>query len=73
MSVNNIDLSRYQNVKNRPTYFNLSWLKLPQYADWLAATNTNEAKCKLCNHTFSLSNMGKQALNSHMDGKTQKA
>ena len=34
--------------KNTPTYFNISWLKLPQYADWLAATNnSNEAKCKL--------------------------
>ena len=52
------------------THFNPKWLKLPEYSNWLIPVDdSNSAGCKQCNSTFSLSNMGKRALNSHMEGK----
>ena len=54
------------------THFNPKWLKLPEYSNWLIPVDdSNCAGCKQCNSTFSLSNMGKRAVNvnSHMEGK----
>ena len=58
-------------VKN--TNFNFSWLGIPEYANWLISTNdSGSAGCKYCKSTFTLSNMGKRALDSHMKGKRHK-
>ena len=57
-------------LRQRLTRFNPKWLKLPEYSNWLIpADDFNSAGCKQCNSTFSLSNMGRRALNSHMGGK----
>ena len=52
------------------THFNPKWLKLPEYSNWLIPVDdSNSAGCKQFNSTFSLINMGKRAVNSHMEGK----
>lgn len=45
-----------------------SWIRKGEYNNWLdeASNDTNAAYCKLCKKSFSLSNMGKAALDSHM-------
>lgn len=54
----------------RKTYFQLSWLsKYP----WLKEADCNwEAFCKLCQKTFSLSNMGEKAVTSHNAAQSHK-
>lgn len=50
--------------------FNKSWLLDEDYKGWLKpAKDVNFAYCDLCKKSFSLSNIGKRALNSHMTGK----
>ena len=57
-------------LRQKLTSFNPTWLKLPEYSNWLIPVDdSNSAGCKQCNSTFSLSNMGKRAVNSHMEGK----
>ena len=54
----------------KKTHFNLIWLNDPNYSNWLVATgDSSSVKCKLCNRTFTLSNMSKGALESHKSGK----
>jgi hypothetical protein len=54
-----------------PTKSNQLWLKEENFKKWLefSEKDENSAKCKLCQSTFSLSNMGKQALSSHVRSK----
>ena len=56
------------------TVFNLDWadkqLNL-QRPKWIEAISNNPyvTRCRICKKTFSLSNMGRQALTSHEEGK----
>jgi hypothetical protein len=55
---------------NRKTTFNQLWLDSkfhPEFSSWLqdVKRSPTDAYCKSCKTTFSLSNMGRQALNSH--------
>ena len=46
----------------KKTHFNLHLLNDPNYSNWLVATgDSSSVKCKLCNRTFTLSNMSKGA------------
>lgn len=51
--------------------FQGDWLTDSLFSSWLerVPNNTNSAKCKLCYKTFSLSNMGRRAVISHMQSK----
>ena len=52
------------------TYFSKDWLEDPDFKNWfVSCTNNTQARCKLCQKTFNLSNMGRQALVSHASGK----
>ena len=52
------------------TYLSKNWLEDPDFKNRLVScTNNTQARCKLCQKTFSLSNMGRQALVSHASGK----
>ena len=52
------------------TYFFKDWLEDPDFKNWLViCTNITQARCKLCQKKFSLSNMGGQAQVSHAKGK----
>lgn len=53
------------------TFFQDDWLSDPCFNSWLLEVprNNKYAKCKLCNKTFELSNMGRRAVSSHMDGR----
>lgn len=57
------------------TSFNHSWLKEPDFQDWLKPVNTNPraAQCKVCFKHIELSNMGKRALISHSKSQKHKA
>lgn len=57
-------------MADKKTKFNQKWLHIPEFS-WVAEVpnQSNNAHCQICNTTFSLSNMGKQALTSHMNGK----
>ena len=49
------------------------WLEDPDFKNWLVScTNNTQARCKLCQKTFNLSNMGRKALVSHVSGKKHK-
>ena len=50
--------------------FNSEWMSKDQYNTWLTSVpkDNTKAKCKLCAKTFSLSNMGEQALRSDAAG-----
>ena len=52
----------------KQTYFNKEWLEDPDFKLWLkeVPTNRTKAKCKFCQKTIELSNMGAFALKSHM-------
>ena len=55
------------------TYFSKDWLTDADFKNWLADTNDNAAACcKVCHKIFKRSNMGKQALISHANGKSHK-
>lgn len=49
------------------TVFNKLWLDDPEFAVWLKEVkgSAHDAFCAVCKTTFSLSNMGKQAVKSH--------
>jgi len=51
----------------RKTAFINDWLSNPNWSSWLAHCSDNLclARCTICQKTFALSNMGKQALTSH--------
>ncbi|XP_070554389.1 uncharacterized protein [Ptychodera flava] len=54
--------------------FNDLWLKQPEYLGWLErAQDKSSAKCKLCEKTFDVSNMGEAALKSHAKGVKHQA
>ena len=56
--------------KNNQTYFSSDWLTDPNFVQWLVSVPENsKSKCRLCKKTFSLSNMGRQALMSHTSGQ----
>ena len=58
-------------MKDLLTYFSKYWLIDPSFKDWIVkAPETTEARCKLCNKNFKLSNMGRHDLVSHANGKT---
>ena len=56
---------------SKQTNFNDSWLPDPVFSSWLGKDkDTTKARCLLCGGgSFSLGNMGKQALISHAKGK----
>ena len=48
-------------------YFQQDWLTIPQFKDCLSAgKGITKAYCKRCATTFELSNMGIQAVKSHL-------
>ena len=51
--------------------FRADWLQKKEYRDWVRAVpkDSTKAFCHACRKTVDLSNMGQQALNSHMKGK----
>ena len=53
------------------TRFQDDWLRDPRFSSWARKLPNDATKvlCKLCNRDFSLSNMGTQALPSHIKGK----
>ena len=53
------------------TNFNPVWMTDKLYQSWLLPDEKNKHKfrCSLCNMSLDLSNMGKRALNSHIEGK----
>ena len=56
--------------KNDQTYFSSDWLTDPDFVQWLVFVPENtKGKCKLCKKTFSLSDMGRQALTGHASGQ----
>ena len=56
--------------KNDQTYFSSDWLTDPDFVQWLVLVpESTKAKGKLYKKTFSLSNMGCQALTSHASGQ----
>ena len=55
------------------TYFSKDWLEDPDFKNWLVScTNNTQARCKHCQKTFNLSNMGRQALVRHAKSKKHK-
>ena len=52
------------------TYFKEEWLSDPLFEKWLViGKDKKSAKCKICQVQLNLSNMGRRAVISHMDGK----
>ena len=52
------------------TYFKEEWLSDPLFEKWLVkGAYKKPAKCKTCQVQFNLSNMGRRAVTSHMEGK----
>ena len=51
--------------------FNIDWLSREEHKDWLLPEESDNemARCKICKKTFSLSNMGENAVKSHVEGK----
>jgi len=53
---------------SKQTLFNDCWLKDPEFSSWVGknSKNENKARCLICGGgSFTLGNMGKQALRSH--------
>lgn len=59
---------------NKQTTFQSDWLRDPLFAAWLSkdVQRNTVAFCKLCKKTINLSNMGRRALTSHMEGEKHK-
>ena len=55
-------------INRMSTYFKDCWLD-PLLSSWLEKGPDKSAKCKKCHVSFTLSNMGKRSLESHMQGK----
>ena len=57
--------------KGKTSRFNTDWLSREEYKNWLLPEESDniKARCKICKRTFSLSNMGKTAVKSHVEGK----
>ena len=52
------------------TYFKEEWLSNPLFEKWLVKdTDKMSAKCRTCQVQLNLSNMGRRALTSYMEGK----
>ena len=52
------------------TYFKKEWLSDSLFEKWLVkGADKKSAKCKICQVQFNLSNMGRRAVTSHMEGK----
>lgn len=51
-------------------HFNPEWQSSSDFKNWLlpSSKSSNEAYCKLCQKTFSLSNMGLSAVKNHLKG-----
>lgn len=60
--------------KYKKTTFNSEWLLKDKFKTWVASVEKDSysAYCKICLKNFALSNMGEQALTSHMGGKKHK-
>ena len=58
------------NVAKRNCTFNDDWLIEFEWVEKGSSART--ANCKLCHHTFDISNMGRSALTSHSKGKKHK-
>jgi len=58
-------------MSNKKTTFNENWISNPKFKSWVNAddNNTNAFVCVICHKSVSLSNMGVQALTSHMNSK----
>lgn len=58
----------------KKTFFDPFWLSRDDFKLWISQVDgdSSSASCKLCSKTFSLSNMGEQALLSHAKGKTHR-
>ena len=56
------------------TFFQDCWLIDPTFNSWLEKVNSDLIifQCQFCKSQNSLSNMGKRAIISHMEGKKQK-
>ncbi|XP_047990547.1 uncharacterized protein LOC125229685 [Leguminivora glycinivorella] len=56
---------------SKKTTFNCEWQLNDKFKPWLEPVKNDHfsAYCKLCKKSFTLSNMGEQALSSHMKGK----
>ena len=64
----------YETNMAKKTLFNELWLEEEKYKPWLKkdSNDKNYFRCKLCCSKIYLSNMGKRALKSHMQGVRQK-
>src|SRR6218665_1459289 len=50
--------------------FQTTWLSHKDYKIWIMKDKaTTQAKCKLCDKTFDISNMGEAVMRSHIRGK----
>ena len=56
----------------RESHFSDLWLTIPEYNGWLRKKNDTTAICKYCCKDINVSNMGEQALKSHMKGQKHK-
>ena len=57
-------------MSTKQTYFQTDWLEKEEYKNWLKpCINKKVVFCQKCTKTIELSNMGEQALKSHMKGK----
>ena len=56
----------------RESHFSDLWLTMPEYNGWLRKKNDTTAICKYCCKDINVSNMGEQALKSHMKGQKHK-
>ena len=62
--------SEVKMINRMSTYFKDCWLEDPILSSWLEkGPDKKSAKCKKCHVSFTLSNMGKRSLESHMRGK----
>lgn len=59
---------------SKQTTFQPDWVNDPLFAPWLEKVpqNPKVAKCKICCKIFNLSNMGRRAVTSHMNGDKHK-
>ena len=56
-------------MSKKQTYFRNDWLSNPDFENLLKCKNIKAAFCVKCNKSIELSNMGEQALRSHLKSK----